>query len=94
MWLPREARVGVAPAISKHSTRKTKIPGAPPLSPNIAHHRTEDNQEAKAYLLGREQEIPAPKEKPTSGRKATTDRLWVQWVVDKENDERMQLRQL
>ena len=26
-----EARVGVAPAISKHSRRKTKIPGAPPL---------------------------------------------------------------
>jgi hypothetical protein len=31
MWLPREARVGVAPEISKQSTRKTKIPGAPPL---------------------------------------------------------------
>ena len=45
MWLPREARVGVAPAISKHSRRKTKIPGAPPL---LCKKRKEENTESDA----------------------------------------------
>jgi len=70
--------------------KKTKIQ-VHLLHPLPALHtkRTEDNQEAKAYLLGREQEIPAPKEEPTNGRKTTTDRVWVQWVVDTANDKGM-----
>ena len=65
MWLPRDARVGVSPALSRATKSKKENTGAPsPPSPTIAHHRTEENHELRNVSLGqRKQEIPAPKEK-------------------------------
>ena len=84
MWLPREARVGVSPALSRATKSKKENTGAPsPPSPTIAHHRTEENHELRNVSLGQRKVQKTRdtgaerKEQYTSGDTTESLRLWV-----------------